>query len=185
MALNLYIGPMFSGKTTAALKLIDTYIQNNESFLCITSKLDTRYSSAGKIVSHDMKSYDALSVSNLLPVLGFDEFLKADYIIIEESNFFPDLKTFVLYALESFGKHVTCIGLDGDYKREPFGQLLELVPYCSSIMKFKAICKMCHGFRRNAIFTHRITSESTQTLVGGKDTYESLCRIHYLARASL
>jgi len=43
---------------------------------------------------------------------------------------------------------------------------------------------MCHGFRRNAIFTHRITSESTQALVGGADTYESLCRIHYLARAS-
>jgi len=188
MSLNLYMGPMFSGKTTAALQLIDTYIRRKEKFLCVTSSIDIRYSnSGGKLISHDQKSYAAVAVETLLPLLNSDELLSADYIIIEEAHFFPDLKAFVLHIVEDLGKHVTCVGLNGDYMRRPFGQLLELVPYCNTITKFRAFCMMCPKNKdlREGHFTHRIARESTQTFVGGKNEYETLCRVHYLEKATL
>ena len=188
MSLNLYMGPMFSGKTSAALQLIDTYVRRDESFLCITSSLDNRYSeSGGKLVSHDLESRDAVAVDSLLPLLDSDDFLNANYIIIEEAHFFPDLKAFVLHAVEDLGKHITCIGLNGDFRRKPFGELLDLVPYCNSITKFKSICMMCpkESAVRDGLFTHRIVDESKQAFVGGKNEYESLCRFHYLEKTRL
>ena len=189
MSLNLYLGPMFAGKTTAALRLVNNYIRRGDSYLCITSVLDTRYSgSGGKIISHDKESHDAIQVKNLYDIVDDANKSKlleeARFIIIEEANFFSDLKKFVMYAVETLGKHVTCIGLDGDYKREPFGEILSLIPLCDSIIKFKAICMKCtkpsiSSSLNDAIFTHRIVDESKQTFVGGSTEYESLCRKHY------
>ena len=187
MSLNLYIGPMFSGKTTAALRLINTYIRREDSFLCITSNLDTRYAKeGGKIISHNQESHDAVAVDKLDTLRESKAFLDARNIIIEEAHFFPDLKDFVLYAVDVYDKHVTCIGLDGDFERKPFGDLLKLIPFCDSVTKFKGICRSCMipdicSPYRSAIFTHRISKGNlTQTLVGGATEYESLCRKHYL-----
>ena len=190
MSLNLYVGPMFAGKTTAALRLVNNYIRRGDNYLCITSTLDTRYSSTGgKIISHDKESHDAIQVKSLYDILESDSlnkrFQNASYVIIEEANFFQDLKKFVTYAVETLNKHVTCIGLDGDYKREPFGEILSLIPLCDSLTKFKATCMKCvkpsiSSSPNDAIFTHRIVNEAAQTFVGGTSEYESLCRQHYL-----
>jgi thymidine kinase len=183
---------MFAGKTSAAIRLVNTYIRRGEPYICITTTLDTRYNkNGGTIVSHDGDSHTAIQVSNLLDIVRHESnkhLLKslsaAKYVVIEEANFFPDLKQFVQYAVEVLDKHVICIGLDGDYRREPFGEILSLIPLCDSVTKFKANCAKCSkpdisSSPNNAIFTHRITKETTQALVGGASNYEPLCRYHY------
>ena len=67
-------------------------------------------------------------------------------------------------------------GLDGDFKRRRFGTILDLIPNCDDVVKLKAICKKCK--KNDAIFTHRLTHESEQTLIG-VDNYTSYCRHCY------
>jgi thymidine kinase len=102
----------------------------------------------------------------------------ATCIIIEEAQFFLDLKKFVLTAVEADGKRVICAGLDGDSERRPFGEILDLIPYCNSVTKLNAKCTRCDC---PAIFTFRKSDAVVeQVYVAGADEYEALCRKHYL-----
>ena len=77
-------------------------------------------------------------------------------------------------------KQVYICGLDGDFKRNKFGQLLDLIPYCDNVTKLHSICKRClNNDVNNAIFSHRVTGEKDQTLIGSS-AYIPLCRSCYL-----
>ena len=70
-------------------------------------------------------------------------------------------------------KTVYVCGLDGDFKRRKFGSILDIVPLADDIEKLKAICKKCK--KKPAIFTHRVSNEQEQTIIGSSN-YISLCR---------
>ena len=177
MSLDLYIGSMFSGKSSAVIAALRRKAVVGIHTMCITHSADTRYAE-NSIASHNGESYPATAVSELMPLLKSDEFSTSNYVIIEEANFFPDLKQFVLRAVETLGKNVLCVGLDGDYERKPFGQLLDLIPYADDIKKFKALCSICKD-GTEACFTDRISEATDQLVVGGTDKYQALCRLHF------
>lgn len=180
MSLDLYLGPMFAGKSSAILGVVRRNEIIGRKTLCITSALDKRYSTEARIVSHNKESYPAIAVSTLMPVICMPEFNSAECIIVEEAQFFPDLRDFALAAVEGCGKHVICVGLDGDSERRPFGQLLDLIPFADNVRKFKALCTHCRN-GTEAIFTLRKAgAPGSQIAVGGQDTYEPLCRRHYM-----
>ena len=68
-------------------------------------------------------------------------------------------------------------GLDGDFKRKKFGSILDIIPLADDVIKIKAICTEC--MKNDAIFTHRLSKETTQTIVGGSELYKPLCRFCY------
>jgi thymidine kinase len=172
---------MFAGKSSAALAIVKRNAAIGRKTLCLTNKLDTRYSSDAQIVSHDRESHPAVALSELMPALHRDVYEQASCIIIEEAQFFPDLVSFVLMAVEHDAKEVIVVGLDGDSNRCPFGQVLDLIPYCDSVQKFKALCTHCND-GTEALFTYRKPgAPSNQINVGGSDQYEALCRVHYYA----
>jgi thymidine kinase len=180
MKLELFIGPMFAGKSSSIIGILRRHAFIRKSTLVLTSSIDTRYSSEGYIVSHNNESYPALAFSELIPLINTDSFNDSHCIVIEEAQFFPDLKNFVLMAVETHGKHVICVGLDGDSNRKPFGQILDLIPYADTIAKFQALCSRCAD-GTEAIFTYRKPgAPSGQINVGTYDMYEALCRKHYL-----
>jgi thymidine kinase len=177
MSLELYIGPMFAGKSTAMLNIIKRNQYLGISTFCITSSLDTRYAK-DTITSHTLESYPAHSVKNLKDLINLEEYNKATHVIIEEAQFFSDLKEFVLDAVEIQEKHVICAGLNGDSERRPFGQILDLIPYCNFVTKLNAKCTRCSD---KGLFTFRVSGSATeQVFVAGADKYEALCRKHYL-----
>lgn len=181
MSLDLFLGPMFAGKSSAILGVVRRNEVIGRRTLCVTSALDTRYTTEARIVSHNKESYPAIAVSTLVPLLEASEFAAAESIIVEEAQFFPDLRDFALAAVEAHGKHVICVGLDGDSERRPFGQLLDLIPFADNVQKFKALCTHCRD-GTDAIFTLRKPgAPGSQIAVGGQDTYQPLCRKHYLA----
>lgn len=45
--------------------------------------------------------------------------------------------------LAEMGKIVILSALDGDFKREPFGQVLDLIPRSESVTKLSSVCKLC------------------------------------------
>lgn len=179
MSLSLILGPMFAGKSSELLGTIRKYNAIGWPILVITHTVDTRYSNAPEIVSHNGERYPALRINDLNSV-GKHLYKEARLIIIEEAQFFIGLRNFVLPAVEIDGKDVICVGLDGDADRQPFGEILSLVPYCDSVVKRTAFCKKCET-PTPAIFTSRLGPRSDQIDVGGKERYEPLCRLHYLS----
>jgi len=99
--------------------------------------------------------------------------LTADVVLINEGQFFSDLFEATLLLLVS-KKKVYIAGLDGDFKRNKFGQMLDLIPMCDTVTKLTSLCSQCKNGTK-AIFSKRITCEKQQTLVGS-DNYIPVCR---------
>lgn len=103
-----------------------------------------------------------------------------DVICIEEIQFFNHTVDTIRYLVDTLEKHVLCAGLIADYRRQSFGDVLELIPLADEIVHLKALCTVCNDGTAG-IFTQRLPSASTseQVLVGERDTYRSVCRRHY------
>ena len=67
-------------------------------------------------------------------------------------------------------------GLDSDFKREKFGEILDLVPHANKITKMNGKCSRCYN---KSIFTHRVSNETEQEVIG-IDNYIPVCRQCYI-----
>ena len=82
---------------------------------------------------------------------------------------------FIFWSYWIKNKIVYIFGLSGDYKREKFGQVLDLIPLADNITQLKSICNNCK-LVKDAPFTLRITDKKNQVSVGGKNEYIAVCR---------
>lgn len=178
--MQLVIGPMWAGKSSYILGKIRRYKAIGWDVYVITNAIDHRYGEY-VISNHDSDQCPATSVNTLLPLFEEEEYKKAKLIILEEAQFFNDLIEFVLKAVEEDGKHVICVGLDGDSERRPFGHILQLIPYCDSVEKITSLCSECAD-GTPALFSYRCSKEQSQIAVGAADLYKPLCRKHYLEK---
>ena len=140
---------------------------------------DKRYSdSEEKTFSHDGIAVNSINVGNkLFDFLKKDSFIsRYDVILINEGQFFEDLYCFTDHIVNNLNKKVFVCGLDGDFKRKKFGPLLDIIPLCDDLVKLNAICGRCK--MNSGIFTHRLTYEKEQTVIGS-DNYIPLCRKCY------
>jgi thymidine kinase len=172
---------MFAGKSTALLQFIEAAEESQQKVLVVTSALDNRCGPEAKVIStHNGARREAVAVHRLLDIGGSSSmrrlYADSDVVAIDESQFFDDLQPFVLDAVEQHGKIVIAAGLNGDYTRSFFGDLVKLVPYADSVSFLTARCSFCE---RPAPFTLRIVASDQQVLVGGGDAYRPVCRDHY------
>jgi thymidine kinase len=122
----------------------------------------------------------ATGVKELREILTLGEFHAADLVIIEEGQFFPDLYDIVLRLVEVNQKRVVVVGLDGDSDRKPFGQILDLIPLADTVTKLTALCKRCNDGTVGLFSGFLSLKKDKQVCVGGTETYEPMCRRHYL-----
>jgi thymidine kinase len=145
--------------------------------MILNHKNDNRYTSKSYVCSHDKESLTAIPVTELNSILFTSEFKDCKAIFIDEAQFFNDLYDFVTEAL-TYDKWVVVCGLDGDFERKPFGQILDLIPLCDSICKLSAMCTKCNDGTK-AIFSQRIVENTDIIMVGSNHEYEPVCRKHY------
>lgn len=172
--LELIIGPMFSGKTS---RLVDIYKQCkfcNIPVSVINHSIDTRYHDT-MLSTHDKVMIPCIKTNKLFDIL--DIISNTQVIIINEGQFFDDLYITVV-SLLSQGKKIYIGGLDGDFERKKFGQILDLIPMCDKVTKLTSLCSICKNGNAG-IFSKRITLEKEQTIVGS-DNYIPVCRSCYL-----
>jgi thymidine kinase len=187
MSLELLIGPMFAGKSSAIQSIVRRHQALGWPVFVVTHSIDKRYSDEPAIVNHDLLQIPALAADRLMPLLHTTEYHESRLVVIEEAQFFSDLFPFIQNVVDFDKKHAVVVGLDGDAERQPFGRILELVPMCDRVTKLTALCKQCADGTA-AIFTHdnHSSSESdfqeSQIHVGGQERYSALCRKHFLAR---
>jgi thymidine kinase len=103
---------------------------------------------------------------------------KRQIILINEAQFFTDLFESVVTMVETYKCVVVLCGLDGDFKRNKFGSILDLIPYCDKVEKLHAFCSNCKCIK-SALFSQRLTEEMEQNVVGSSN-YVPLCRDCYL-----
>ena len=191
--LELIIGPMFSGKTSELIKRYhetlnslqikpnknNFNLDNDISILAINYDKDTRYG-MNQIITHDKIAIDCISInefSELYQSNNISSLSNAKYIFINEAQFFQDIKTWVLNQVETYDKNVILCGLDSDFKREKFGEILDLIPHATKITK---LCGQCTKCENKAIYTHRISNETNQEVIGANN-YIPVCRSCYLS----
>ncbi|CAI7877050.1 unnamed protein product [Closterium sp. NIES-54] len=160
-AIHVITGPMFAGKTTALLERMHEEMGRGRSVLVVKSKADTRYA-RDAVVSHDGAAMPCLAVRSLLEILAEDgahrdAYEQAAVIGVDEAQFIHGLVEFSLRAADHDGKTLFIAGLDGDFRRKRFGELLDLIPHADSVTKLAARCEMCG---RPASFTLRKTQET-------------------------
>lgn len=182
--LEIIYGPMFSGKTT---KLIEIYNEKNSkssnNCIALNYALDKRYTNEDKIVSHDGLFIDCISIINIEDFLNENnnkdnnKLKNINYVFINEAQFFPNLFKNVNFILKNLNINVILCGLDLDFKKNKFGEILHLIPYADKVYKLTGKCnnKNCLN---PSIYTHRIVDIKEQLLIGN-NVYMALCNECY------
>ena len=191
--LEIILGCMYSGKTS---KLVEIYKQCqfcNIPVAVINHSIDKRYDD-NLLSTHDKVMIPCIQTNKLIDVWYYNninnddndtqlkflddsvKLINADVILINEGQFFDDLYPAVKHMLQH-GKQIYIGGLDGDFERKRFGQILDLIPLCDKVTKLTSLCSLCKN-GTPGIFSKRITSEKEQTVVGS-DNYIPVCRNCY------
>lgn len=176
--IKIILGPMFSGKSSEIIRLINRYKILNKKILAINHEIDNRYGE-NKIISHNKEKIDCINLKNLKPIMETEDYKNSEVIVIEEAQFFSDLYEFVVTSADKYHKNIIVAGLDGDYQKKPFGDLLRLIPHAESVVKLHALCLKCNDGTK-AAFTKRIIDNDKKILVGSSENYQPVCRKHFL-----
>lgn len=176
--LELIIGPMYAGKSTELIRIINRYKCLKKNIIVVNHVFNNRYGSNG-LTTHNHEKIENCVILENLSEISNDVLNKNDVIIIEELQFFKDAYENIIKWCDINNKIVIAAGLDGDFLKNPFGDVLRLIPHAEKVTKLNALCKKC-GDGTLAHFTKRITSDNQTTLVGSDDIYEAVCRKHFL-----
>jgi thymidine kinase len=185
--LEVILGSMFSGKTS---RLVEVYKQCkfcNIPVIAINHCIDNRYDEE-LLTTHDKIKIPCIKTERLSDVWTEDYLNKntriqekikvrsSDVILINEGQFFTDLYEVVVDMLNNNKKVYIC-GLDGDFERKKFGQILDLIPLCDKVTKLTSLCSKCKN-GTPGIFSMRLTEEQSQTVIGSSN-YIPVCRNCY------
>ena len=189
--LELIIGPMFSGKTSYLLDVYKKCKLCNIPIAVINHSSDNRYTNNNNLLStHDKTMVPCILTKTLTDLWNYDSLdenysdssdchmllRNANVILINEGQFFEDLYPCVLDMLRE-KKQVYICGLDGDFQRQKFGAILDLIPMCDKVTKLNSLCGICKN-GTPGIFSKRISNEKEQFLIGS-DNYIPVCRNCY------
>lgn len=173
MSITIIYGPMFAGKTTTLINLINENKKSNH--LVIKHSLDNRYSdNSEELITHDKIKTKATLYKNLLDISI--DLTNITNIFIDEAQFFNDLLEFCKVQ-KTNGKHLFIAGLNKDINKNSFGYIDQLIRLGLVDKEYKlyAVCEC----GEKAEHTIRKINNNTQILIGGSDLYKSVCNNCY------
>jgi thymidine kinase len=185
--LDIYIGSMFSGKSTALLRKLYQLHDIGYSVLYINHSFDIRseksFSTHNNLIKNNVMQFDNMKVSQLENI-DLNSIQKYEVIGIDEGQFFSEhILTFVKTLVDNHHKYVIVSGLDGTFNRTKMGYILDLIPIADNVVKLHAYCKICSGDKKlvPGIFTHYTGEDKVNIInIGAKD-FMSVCRKCYLS----
>ena len=180
--LHMFIGPMYSGKTSKLHELYKQFKFCNVPTLVVNYAEDTRYTQNPELATHDKAMIPCTMANSMSEVDLTQENESTQVYLINEGQFFPDIIEWTKKAISRpYNKKVYICGLDGDFERNTFGDWLSLIAYSDSVTKLRSICCDCR--QADAIFSYRLTDEKAQKVIGSS-SYIPLCRYCYEERKS-
>jgi len=190
--ISIILGCMYSGKSTELVRRVSRWRAIGMPTVIINSSHDTR--TGLSVRTHSGKTVIAIKLKYLMKLFETDFSFIGEggtsacwrdmaVIAIDEAHFFPDLLEFVK-EMEKHNKIIIISGLDGDYKREPIGDILKVIPLCDDVVKLKAL-DMRDRDGSEAIFSKRIVEGDEQILVGAQESYIAVSRKNFLDTRTL
>tara|TARA_Y100000389_G_scaffold205106_1_gene263245 strand:- start:1779 stop:2342 length:564 start_codon:yes stop_codon:yes gene_type:complete len=165
---------MFSGKTSKILSLSKQYDKVGVKSVIVNHASDLRYSTDNELVAHDGSRKNCVMAGELYAFHDPSTPSDVSVFLINEGQFFPDIVKWTHEMVSSpNSKKVFISGLDADYRAEPFGDWLDLVPFADSIEKLSSVCAVCK--ENNSVFSMRVVDARGQVLVGTSE-YMPACR---------
>jgi len=181
LTLEVIMGPMFSGKTSELIRLVEREVYAKRRGAIFKPAIDRRYS-VREVVTHNGLRYEAYSIApneegqeRIREVVNTDGL---DVIGVDEVQFFPESIVDLLDRL-AFEKRVIACGLNLDFKAEPFSTTMQLAARADRVRYLSAVCVVCG---QEATRTQRLIAgrpaprDSPVIIVGGKEMYEPRCR---------
>ena len=172
--LHMFIGPMFSEKTTKLICALRQEARRGHPVGAFKARLDTRYDD-NFITTHDKIKFPAKVISNGHQldvalsdsdhqIFGIDELFLVDGASSVILKHFIDGKSFYVSSIQ--------ISASGNV----FDEVQALLPYATEITLCRAVCSKCD---QDALYTERKMSNLEEIAVGGAELYEPRCFKHF------
>ena len=118
----IILGPMFSGKTSEALRIIRQFRKKSIPVKVFKHSLDIRYDNGTEISSHDRDSEPCTPILNINDIFNDPDYASSQVIIVEEGQFFDkDIIKASRQMVNIDNKYLIIVGLSGDFAMEPIG----------------------------------------------------------------
>ena len=172
---------MSAGKSTNLLQTAYNYTSCGKEVLIYTSGLDTRYGT-GKVTSRIGLEKDAIIINpDDYSVLydGIEQIkqnanIKA--VFVDECQFLNEKHVDILSDIvDNHDIPVFCYGIRTDFNSKLFSGSTRLFEIADSIEELRNICSC----GRKAIMNARLSDSTDKVLIGGNETYKSMCRKCY------
>lgn len=177
---------MNAGKSTVLLQASYNYVERGMHTLLMTAAVDDR-AGVGRISSRIGLSAEA-DIFRAEDDL-FEHIRKAhaarpvDAVFVDEAQFLTEAQVWQLaQAADRIGMPVMCFGLRTDFQGQLFPGSKALLALADSLKEIKTIC-WC-GRKATMVArldgAGRIVEEGEQVVIGGEESYVSLCRRHWV-----
>jgi thymidine kinase len=176
MSLEVVIGPMFSGKSSYVLSYVRRQRAIGKTVLVIKPNIDNRYSNESVVVTHNNDKIPCMMWNIKDPLCGISD-INYECFVVEEAQFFIHLQDFCSHLLFNKHKHILVVGLDGDAHQKKFGEILDIIPFATSVKKLTALCSYCKD-GTTAHYTKKLNYQGQQIDVGGAEKYAAVCLTH-------
>jgi len=169
--IEVFTGPMFSGKTTGLLDRVHYFRGAGVPVLLVKHASDTRYDAGRTVTTHSgiaLACHAANDVTDIAILTQNNP--DAKVVAIDEVQFFEgDVAGWAVLA-RSVGISVIVAGLDRESSGKTFGPMGEFLAQADVVHKLTTDCKcglLAHQTRRRA--------NAPAGFVGGSERYESVC----------
>ena len=169
-------GAMGSSKTANAIMVQYNYHERGQNALMVKPRLDSR--DGERIVG----SRSGLSA----PCIYMEELETVDLsayncIIVDEAQFLKKAQVAQLvHIVDEMNIPVICYGLRADFRGELFEGSTWLMAWEDTIEEIKTVCWCGRKATCNArVVDGKVAREGEQIVLGGNESYVSLCRKHW------
>ena len=176
---------MNAGKSTSLLQAAHNYREGGMTPYLITAQFDKR-AGEGRIASR-------IGIGEAADTFGPDEDLYAKLVarfaanrvacvFIDEAQFLSKAQVWHLAcAVDDLGVPVMCYGLRVDFRGDLFPGSAALLAWADEMREVRTICRC--GKKATMVIRRgpegRALADGDQVLIGGNETYVSLCRRHW------
>lgn len=175
-------GAMESGKSIDLLKVAHNYEEKGQRVIIITAGIDDRYG-VGKITTRIGLQREAEifnSDVNIFELVRNYKYLP-DSVLIDEAQFLTKDHVYQISDIvDILGIPVMCYGLRSDFRLEFFEGSRYLMEIADKIEEIKTVCECGSKATCNMrMIDGKATNKGEQILIGGNDSYKSVCRKCY------